>query len=64
MQCLDIAKEDETKKDAMLDKFNQFQLNADMYYIYHHIHRFVPTPFIKGITYCQYWRKVFKPESS
>ena len=41
MQCLEIAKEDETKKDAMLDKFNQFQLNADMYYIYHHIHRSV-----------------------
>jgi len=45
MQCLEIAKEDETKKDAMLDKFNQFQLNADMYYIYHHIHRYTEEPF-------------------
>jgi len=45
MQCLDIAKEDEEKKDAMLAKFNKYQLNADMYYIYHHIHRYTEEPF-------------------
>ncbi|KAJ8301312.1 hypothetical protein KUTeg_021173 [Tegillarca granosa] len=45
IQCLDIAKDEPEKKEEMLQKFNDFQRKADMYYAYHSIQRYTDEPF-------------------
>ncbi|RXM97632.1 Intraflagellar transport protein 122-like [Acipenser ruthenus] len=45
MQCLDIARENEEKKDEMLEKFHKFQHLAELYHVYHSIQRYTDEPF-------------------
>ncbi|XP_051964785.1 intraflagellar transport protein 122 homolog isoform X1 [Xyrauchen texanus] len=45
MQCLDIARDNEEKKDEMLKKFHSFQHLAELYHVYHSIHRYMSEPF-------------------
>ncbi|XP_072569249.1 intraflagellar transport protein 122 homolog [Paramormyrops kingsleyae] len=45
MQCLDIARETESKKDDMLKKFQRFQHLAELYHVYHSIQRYTDEPF-------------------
>ncbi|XP_041130093.1 intraflagellar transport protein 122 homolog [Polyodon spathula] len=45
MQCLDIARENEEKKDEMLKKFHKFQHLAELYHVYHSIQRYTDEPF-------------------
>ncbi|XP_063076713.1 intraflagellar transport protein 122 homolog isoform X2 [Engraulis encrasicolus] len=45
MQCLDIAREFEEKNEEMLLKFHRFQLLAELYHVYHSIHRYTEDPF-------------------
>uniref|UniRef100_A0A8C2J8G4 Intraflagellar transport protein 122 homolog n=1 Tax=Cyprinus carpio TaxID=7962 RepID=A0A8C2J8G4_CYPCA len=42
MQCLDIARE---KKEEMLKKFHSFQHLAELYHVYHSVHRYMSEPF-------------------
>lgn len=44
-QCLDIAREDPSKERDMLNKFQDYQRKAEVYYAYHFIHRYVEEPF-------------------
>ncbi|XP_076122170.1 intraflagellar transport protein 122 homolog [Alosa pseudoharengus] len=45
MQCLDIARDNEDKKEEMLKKFHRFQMLAELYHVYHSIHRYTEDPF-------------------
>uniref|UniRef100_A0A8B9GVR8 Intraflagellar transport protein 122 homolog n=1 Tax=Astyanax mexicanus TaxID=7994 RepID=A0A8B9GVR8_ASTMX len=45
MQCLDIARDNEEKKEEMLKKFHCFQHLAELYHVYHSIHRYMVEPF-------------------
>ncbi|XP_037539762.1 intraflagellar transport protein 122 homolog [Nematolebias whitei] len=45
MQCLDIARESEDKRDEMLKKFERFQRLAELYYVYRSIQRYTDEPF-------------------
>ncbi|XP_039530512.1 intraflagellar transport protein 122 homolog isoform X2 [Pimephales promelas] len=45
MQCLDIAREDSEKKEEMLKKFHSFQHLAELYHVYHSVHRYMSEPF-------------------
>ncbi|XP_066554280.1 intraflagellar transport protein 122 homolog [Amia ocellicauda] len=45
MQCLDIARENESKKEEMLKKFHRFQHLAELYHVYHSIQRYTDEPF-------------------
>ncbi|XP_051524720.1 intraflagellar transport protein 122 homolog isoform X2 [Myxocyprinus asiaticus] len=45
MQCLDIARDNEEKKNDMLKKFHSFQHLAELYHVYHSIHRYMSEPF-------------------
>ncbi|XP_041711799.1 intraflagellar transport protein 122 homolog isoform X3 [Coregonus clupeaformis] len=40
MQCLDIARENEERKEEMLKKFKRFQHLAELYHVYHSIQRY------------------------
>ncbi|XP_041348420.1 intraflagellar transport protein 122 homolog [Gigantopelta aegis] len=44
-QCLDIAKDEPSKKDEMLEKFADFQRKAEMYYAFQVIYKQVVEPF-------------------
>lgn len=48
LQCLDVARNQSTPNDQQtryLKKFHDLQQQADIYYAYHKIHRFVEEPF-------------------
>ncbi|KAJ8370877.1 hypothetical protein SKAU_G00109050 [Synaphobranchus kaupii] len=45
MQCLDIARENEMKKEEMLKKFHSFQHLAELYHVYHSVRRYTDEPF-------------------
>ncbi|CAL4124428.1 unnamed protein product, partial [Meganyctiphanes norvegica] len=46
MQCLDIAAaNEEGEKEAVMNKFNDYQRRASMYYVYHTIQRYMDEPF-------------------
>ncbi|RXN12603.1 intraflagellar transport protein 122-like [Labeo rohita] len=45
MQCLDIARDNSEKKDEMLKKFHSFQHLAELYHVYHSVHRYMSEPF-------------------
>ncbi|XP_077073746.1 intraflagellar transport protein 122 homolog isoform X2 [Siphateles boraxobius] len=45
MQCLDIARENSEKKEEMLKKFHSFQHLAELYHVYHSVHRYMSEPF-------------------
>ncbi|NP_998055.1 intraflagellar transport protein 122 homolog [Danio rerio] len=45
MQCLDIAREDSEQKQEMLKKFHSFQHLAELYHVYHSVHRYMSEPF-------------------
>uniref|UniRef100_A0A8C8HX99 Intraflagellar transport protein 122 homolog n=1 Tax=Oncorhynchus tshawytscha TaxID=74940 RepID=A0A8C8HX99_ONCTS len=45
MQCLDIARENEERKEEMLKKFKRFQHLAELYHVYHSIQRYTDEPF-------------------
>ncbi|XP_053480566.1 intraflagellar transport protein 122 homolog isoform X3 [Ictalurus furcatus] len=45
MQCLDIARDNEEKREEMLKKFHSFQHLAELYHVYHSIHRYMVEPF-------------------
>uniref|UniRef100_A0A8C1VUG9 Intraflagellar transport protein 122 homolog n=1 Tax=Cyprinus carpio TaxID=7962 RepID=A0A8C1VUG9_CYPCA len=45
MQCLDIARDNTEKKEEMLKKFHSFQHLAELYHVYHSVHRYMSEPF-------------------
>ncbi|XP_073675916.1 intraflagellar transport protein 122 homolog [Garra rufa] len=45
MQCLDIARDNSEKKEEMLKKFHSFQHLAELYHVYHSVHRYMSEPF-------------------
>ncbi|XP_028979707.2 intraflagellar transport protein 122 homolog isoform X3 [Esox lucius] len=45
MQCLDIARDNQEKKEEMLKKFKRFQHLAELYHVYHSIQRYTDEPF-------------------
>ncbi|KAK0064191.1 intraflagellar transport protein 122 [Biomphalaria pfeifferi] len=45
IQCLDIAREEPEKREDMLHKFQEFQMKANIYFVYHTIYRHVIEPF-------------------
>lgn len=45
MQCLDIARETESQREFMINKFWEHQHKAEIYYVYHNIFRYIEEPF-------------------
>nr|XP_055048368.1 intraflagellar transport protein 122 homolog isoform X1 [Misgurnus anguillicaudatus] len=45
MQCLGIARDSKEIKEEMLKKFHSFQHLAELYHVYHSIHRYMSEPF-------------------
>ncbi|XP_062855232.1 intraflagellar transport protein 122 homolog isoform X3 [Trichomycterus rosablanca] len=45
MQCLDIARDIGETREEMLKKFHSFQHLAELYHVYHSIHRYIVEPF-------------------